>query len=235
MAKRPKRFYDDDGSNPEFSEFLRTHKEEDSAFLQWPHVPTDAVRSVIRTLLEQIPLHGLNRDVAEADMMTGLLRLNRFVRQLELVFPKKDDDLEFLKQSFKKFGPRSIGRILVDCCRHSRVRMRAESDEVLQSLSNAPFGKSSALDRWADVNIPAILLSLKKRHRCFTECPGRTEWPPRCSDDRTRIVTPEAGNGAAAMKDAILAYYHGLQPLTVRHYLEGRKLKTASRSRKRRL
>lgn len=235
MAKRPKRFYDDDGSDPELSEFLRTREEEVSAFLQWPHVPTDAVRSVIRTLLQHIRHDGLNRQVAEAEMMGGLLRLNRFVLQLESVRPKKADDLDFLKRSFQKFGPRSVPRILDDCCRHSKTRMRAESDEVLQSLDGALFKKSSAqLRRWIDSNLPTILSSLKKNQKCFTKCPGRTEWPPRCPDDRDRICTPEAGNGPAAMKDAILAYYHDLEPLTVRHYLEGRMLKTASRSRKRR-
>lgn len=233
MGRKPKYFLGPIDDDTELAAFFRTRQEEDNAFLNSPHIPTDAVRSVINKLLQYIHLRRLNREVANEQIMAGLLLTNRLVRQVKSVRPKRDDDPAILKRLLGQLGRRGIQRILDDCCRHSRGRMMAESDEVLRALNNAPFSASlSQRRRWIDANLPTILSSLKNKQRCFTECPSRTEWPPRCSDDRDLIHTPGAGNGPAAMKNAILAYFHGVETLTIRHYLEGRKLKTTSRPKK---
>jgi hypothetical protein len=233
MARPPKLFYDERTIDSELRQFLREQQDEDQVFHKWPHIPTEAVRSVILALLDYISIPGLNRKVAAADLTSGLLRLNRFVLQVDNVRPKKASDVDHLKSILQKFGPRSVPRTLENCCRHSGYRMRAESDEVLRALLNAPIRASISKRRdWLNANLPTLLASLKRKHRCHTECPGHTEWPPHDTEYRAFIETPQAGNGLVAIKNAILAYFHGIKEQTVRLYLEGRKLKSASRSRK---
>ena len=228
MGRRPKQFHRDIDGDLELSGALRIWSEEYDAFLTAPHIPVDAVRGTIRALLQHVSIPGLNREVAEADMLTALLHKNRIVHQAAT---QSRETQGWLKRLLERSGTFLVKRVLDDSSRHSVSRMRAESDEVLQSLTNVPFRKTLAQRRrWIDANLPAILSSLKKKQKCFTGCPGLTKWPPSPSDDRTLTQTPEEENSPAAMKNAILAYFHGIKVHTVRHYLKGRKLKTASRS-----
>lgn len=231
MGRRPKKF---DVEPVGFEKLLR---EEKSAFLTSSYVPTLATRSVVRALLQHINLPKLNREVAEEEIITSLLHSNadlHFVRTYvpENNMPGKEKVLDWIKTLHGRSGFILVKRVLRSCCQHSLTRMRQESDEVLQALGDAPFHTSLAQRRrWLDANLPPILLKLKDKHRCYTECPAHTAWPPKESEEKESIVEPPAINNPVAMKNAILAYFHGLKPLTIRHYLEGRRLKGPSRPR----
>lgn len=251
MGRRPKKFYF------EPTGFERIWKEEQNAFLTSPHVPTLAVQSVIRALLRHITItdHNrtqLNREAAEAEIMTFLLQKNKDVHDitaLTTLTPRskaapswltdevpdwmKKEAPNWLKNILEKSGPNLVNRVLEQACQHARGRMRKESDEVLELLQEAPFHASrSQLLRWIDNNLPTILSLLKSKHKCFTGCPARTAWTSVRSAQMARMDIPPAINNPGAMKNVILAYFHGLQPHTVCHYLEGRKLKPGSPSRK---
>lgn len=227
MGRTPRQF------GVETSEGMRLWREERNTFLASPHIPTLAALSVVHALLQHIKLPGLNREVAEADIRTALLLTNADVHDITTYASGNEEALGWVNNIHARLGPILVKRVLDDCCRHSATRMRKESNEVLLFLNDAPFDACrSKRIGWININLPKILLSLKNKQRCFTECPGRTAWPPKQLAERDVIDMPPAINNPVAMKNAILAYFHGLQPHTIRHYLAGRKLKSGSRSRK---
>ncbi|MDI3462770.1 MAG: hypothetical protein OJF50_001591 [Nitrospira sp.] len=218
-------------------------KDEEATFLTSAHVPTLATRGVIWTLLRYVPLRGLNRQAALDDIMTYLLEQNHLVHELttltsmvpegkEVPAKLREEASGWLENILKNSAPRVVHQTLEIRCQHARDRMRKESDEVLELLQLLPFHASrSQRVRWIDGCLPTILSWLKDNQKCFVGCPARTAWTPGRSAKIAMIDVPPAIENRVAMKNAILAYFHGLQPHTIRHYLDGRPLKSGSRSR----
>lgn len=235
MPKSPKRYYANDDERRQLVNEYTPHL---SSF----YVPTEAARGIIRALLEQIPISNLNREAAENHLMAELLHDNGEMEKAK----KRAEDYSDEDQSaedaaraaellagevLSAHGEDRVRKVLQEYASHSVDRMREESDEVLKAIEAHPVADSRILSQWADAKLPSILRSLKMKQSCFSGCPGNTIWPP--SDQSTYALLPEDNEtgryGPAAVKDGILAYFHGLSTERVRDYLQGIRPKTQSR------
>ena len=235
MPKPPKKHY----SDPDTQRLIDQY----TPYFNRLYVPTYATRGVIRALLEQIPIPHLNREAAEGHLMAELLHDNH---ELEEAKKRSEaysnesqtaDEAALAEQLLaglvcEGHGPARVKKVLEEYSSHSIDRMRQESDEVLKILGTTPPSNYQARRKWVNTFVPKLLQSLKRNHACFAGCRANSEWPPENEEPCQKITSPKEGPGPASIKNEILAYFHGIDALTVRRYLEGVRPKTVSRSSK---
>ena len=234
MPKKPKKYY----SDPETQRLI----DEYAPYLSFPHVPTNATRGIIRALLEQLSTHvpRLNLEAAEGHLMAELLHDNHELekaRKRSESYSNEDQTPEEAA-SAEQFladlicgerGSARVKKVLEEYASHSTDRMREESDEILAALAITSRNNQTRTE-WVNAILPELLHSLKMKHACFSGCRANSTWPPENEEASIKITSPEEGQGPASVKNEILAYYHGLDALSVRRYLEGVRPKTVSRS-----
>jgi hypothetical protein len=239
MSKPPKKYYAHDLERQRLFDELKP-------YLKHPHVPTGATRGVVQALLVQLALHvpHLNVEAAAGHLMADLLFDNKVLEDAkkrseelstEFQTPEENATAEQLLMDELLCEPRGSGRVkkvLEEYSSHSTDRMREESDEILTVLKMFPRDNRNKTD-WLNAILPGILQTLKLYRACFTGCRANTTWPPADEDALQRILAPEESQGDAALKNEILAYFHGLDADSVRRYLEGKRPKTVSRSSRR--
>ncbi len=237
MARPPRRFYSDNQTQQLINEY--------APYLQSLTVPALAVRGVLQALLDEIPGKYLNREAALNHLMAELLHDNRELaeaaRRAEDISSEDDETPEQLVQReqylasliLESHGRTRVENALKEYSGHSIDGMRAESDNLLKALQNFPFDQSEKMRlQWLRENLAAILLALKAKNACFAGCPKLIRCPP---DEGLltllRATSRTASNiRAGALKNGILAYFHGLSELRLADYLEGRRPKTKSRA-----
>lgn len=247
MAKPPKRYYDLNPDDLQFAEILFSHDND-----AWAH--TVSVRVLIRALLDNFSGEYINREALTDRLLKLVLRDNAFYKDIA-TSAKDGAGIAQLSAVFNIVGVakstrQDIQTILEDSSRqHSRVSITEHSDEILKLLDSHPypFGKSpsSLLKKqqndWLKGYMPKILGHLKGDSLCPVVCPARTTWPPIQSKTPTRRKGGQSestiesledfsclATAAAGLKNAILAYYHGISVKTLNNnYLQNRLPKIA--------
>lgn len=225
MARAPKEFYSDTDTTDLIQDY--------ASYRDSPHVPSESVKGVLTALLQRIPIANLNIESAVDALMADLLYDNRELEKLAkgsttaLTALQRKQRILLVEQLLERNGERRVASVLAEYSSHSIVRMREESDVILQRLQKLPAGMRDRRE-WLDKNLPSLLQCLEENHACFKGCARKTVIS---DEDLDGILTPVEANGNAAIKNAILAHFHGLSALRVRDYLEGKRPKTQSRSR----
>jgi len=251
MAKPPKRHFDWNEEERQLSEAFFQHDSDAWAYRA-------SVRVLIQELLSKLPEENLNREKIAERLLQLVLRDNHYYDEIAKEIDADTalhrvvvaHNVSQVSESTRK----DIRAILEDSSiQHSGWSLREQSDEILKWIDTYPypFEKDPSTpytkpqSDWLQKYMPAILVYLKGSSLCSLVCMARTAWPPAQVETPTSQDRDESDSSfdsidqffhlataPVGLKNAILAYYHGISVKTLSNkYLQNQLPKSIRQPR----